>query len=229
MQGEPFAVDRDLTRLGTGRTADVRALGEDRVLRRYRIDRDVAPEVAVMEHVARHGYPVPRVFRAEGRDLVMERVHGPSMLAALRTGEVAFDAAGRMLGDLLNRLHAVPPLADAAPGDRVVHLDLHPDNVLLGPTGPVVIDWDNARNGSPALDVAMSAVIIAQATVDRQVPRADALPGLLVALLDAADADPQPALDAAIERRANDPGQTDRELALLDATRALVRRRGRPE
>lgn len=29
-------------------------------------------------------------------------------------------------------------------GDKVVHLDLHPLNVIIGPKGPVVIDWTGA-------------------------------------------------------------------------------------
>jgi aminoglycoside phosphotransferase (APT) family kinase protein len=36
---------------------------------------------------------------------------------------------------------------------------LHPDNVLLSPGGPVVIDWTNSRAGDPRFDVAMTWVI----------------------------------------------------------------------
>jgi aminoglycoside phosphotransferase (APT) family kinase protein len=48
-----------------------------------------------------------------------------------------------------------------APGTRLVHLDLHPENVILSPRGPVVIDWTNARRAEEALDVAMTWVILA--------------------------------------------------------------------
>jgi RNA polymerase sigma-70 factor (ECF subfamily) len=36
------------------------------------------------------------------------------------------------------------------PGDAIVHLDLHPLNVLVGADGPVVIDWPNTRCGAAA-------------------------------------------------------------------------------
>ena len=60
------------------------------------------------------------------------------------------------LAELHARLHRIPP-----EGDRLVHLDLHPGNVLLARRGPVVIDWTNASGGDPALDVALTWVICA--------------------------------------------------------------------
>ena len=39
-------------------------------------------------------------------------------------------------------------------GDRMIHLDLHPLNVMSTPEGLLVIDWANARRGDPAIDVA---------------------------------------------------------------------------
>ncbi|MEU3689659.1 hypothetical protein [Streptomyces narbonensis] len=39
-----------------------------------------------MTRLAAHGYPVPAVVRAEGPDLVMERLTGPSLLDALLDG-----------------------------------------------------------------------------------------------------------------------------------------------
>ena len=44
-------------------------------------------------------------------------------------------------------------------GARLVHFDLHPDNVLLGPDGPVLIDWTNAHAGDPDADVALTWLI----------------------------------------------------------------------
>ena len=45
--------------------------------------------------------------------------------------------------------------------ERLIHVDFHPDNVLLSERGPVVIDWANSRSGKPAFDVAMTWVIVA--------------------------------------------------------------------
>lgn len=48
---------------------------------------------------------------------------------------------------------------------RVLHLDLHPNNVLLGPSGPMLIDWRNTTEGAPDIEVAVSALILAQVAV----------------------------------------------------------------
>jgi len=51
-------------------------------------------------------------------------------------------------------------------GETVLHLDLHPDNVILAQRGPVVIDWRNARRGEGALDVATTWLIMATSEID---------------------------------------------------------------
>ena len=39
-----------------------------------------------MQHARAHGYPVPAVVEVAGSDMVMERVDGPTMLAAMDNG-----------------------------------------------------------------------------------------------------------------------------------------------
>lgn len=68
--------------LASGRSADVFDLGDGSVLRRYRTDRDCAPEAALMTWLEA-GIPVPKVRSASGRDLVMERIPGVTMLEDL--------------------------------------------------------------------------------------------------------------------------------------------------
>jgi tRNA A-37 threonylcarbamoyl transferase component Bud32 len=41
-------------------------------------------EVAIMRYVRDRGYPAPQVVDVSGRDLTLERVDGPTMLADLR-------------------------------------------------------------------------------------------------------------------------------------------------
>ena len=66
----------------------------------------------------------------------------------------------------------MPPADLGPPGDRLLHLDLHPLNVLLGPSGPVVIDWPRAAAGDPAADVAATWVVVGGAAIP---------PGILLA------------------------------------------------
>jgi aminoglycoside phosphotransferase (APT) family kinase protein len=69
----------------------------------------------------------------------------------------------RALADLHDRLHVIPApewLKDVDEGDRLVHLDLHPMNVMLTPGGPIVIDWTNAARGSALIDVAVTFVLL---------------------------------------------------------------------
>ncbi len=70
----PVTAPSDL--IASGRDADVFALGDDRVLRRYRLGGDVGPEAELMAYVGERGFPVPRVYDAAGPDLVLQRLHG---------------------------------------------------------------------------------------------------------------------------------------------------------
>lgn len=208
--------------IGSGRTADVYEIDEAWVLRRNREDwGDAAAEGAVMEHVRAYGYPVPRVRPGDSRtELVMERLSGPTMVEAIVAGTIDTVEAGTVLASLLRQLHAVP---GRRPGTRVLHLDLHPENVLLTPDGPRVIDWATAEDGDPGLDWGLSAIILAQVAVDDDQPVAGPARALLVSLL----ADPSgltgEGLAEARRRRAVNPTMSAREVELLGVAEGLVR------
>ncbi|CAM5745546.1 hypothetical protein STAFG_7083 [Streptomyces afghaniensis 772] len=214
--------------LGSGRRADVYALDEGWVLRREREGGgDAAGEGAVMQHVHAHGYPVPRVRPTGSRtDLVMERLSGPTMLQACLAGTLDPTEAGSILARLLRRLHTVPALRSTDPAVRVLHLDLHPENVILTPDGPRVIDWSNTDEGEPVLDRAVSAVILAQAAVAGDHLSSPART-MLTALL--ADASPltRPALTEALRRRSADPTMSRAEVELLGPAGELILSQGR--
>jgi aminoglycoside phosphotransferase (APT) family kinase protein len=156
--------------IGAGRAADVYALDERRVLRRYRNGESSEREAAVMAYLAGAGFPVPRVHDASGPDLVLERLVGRDMLADLSARPWLARRHARTLAGLHDQLHAItaPPSLRApfGPGGRVLHLDLHPGNVMLTAAGPVVIDWSNVSAGPAAADVAMAWLIIATSEVD---------------------------------------------------------------
>ena len=65
--------------------------------------------------------------------------------------------------DGCTRIPAPDWLADApcGRGDRLIHLDLHPLNVMITGKGPVVIDWPNAARGDGNTDVALTWVLLA--------------------------------------------------------------------
>lgn len=198
--------------IGSGLDADVYAIDESWVLRRTRDRRPQHHEAAVMAHLHAHGYPVPEVRPSDNaEDLIMRRAAGPTLLEAALAGDLDADRVGAILAELLVRLHAVPVQdgehgktgsGDEAggPDTAILHLDLHPMNVILAPDGPVVIDWTNTRQDQPNLDWAMSALIIAQVALDGSdlSQHADAL---LTALL--AHRPPTVVLDATTMARAH--------------------------
>jgi aminoglycoside phosphotransferase (APT) family kinase protein len=150
--------------IASGRASEILDLGDGRVLRRFKGHGDPEREALVMRHAAGAGYPAPRVLEVSADALVLERIEGPTMAADLRRRPWRLPRHALLLADLHKQLHVIAApvgLHAAGDGDRLLHLDLHPDNVLLSPSGPVVIDWTNARRGDPALDVALTWVIAA--------------------------------------------------------------------
>jgi hypothetical protein len=154
--------------LASGRDADVYDLGDGRVLRRHKDGRPATKQADLLRYAAAHGYPVPVLHDASGPDLVLERLDGPEMQAILRPWNLGRNA--RILADLHRRLHEIPPMPGLTTrfGEprSLLHLDLHPRNVLLTSRGPVVIDWANAANGPGEADVALMYVIGKTSTID---------------------------------------------------------------
>jgi aminoglycoside phosphotransferase (APT) family kinase protein len=155
--------------LARGRAADVFTDAPGRVRRRYRAARDCQDEAAVMEHARGHGFPVPQVFDVCDSDIVMERIDGRSMLADLARRPWLFRSHARQLARLHQQLHTIQapawlhsPFGD---GRALLHLDLHPENVMIAAGRPWVIDWTNAAAGPPRADVAQTWVLIASSIV----------------------------------------------------------------
>ncbi|MBD8057861.1 phosphotransferase [Cellulomonas sp. JH27-2] len=210
--------------LAAGTFADVFAVDEARVLRRYRDDVDATREADLVRHVVSHGFPAPAVLAAAASDIVMERLHGPTLLQSLAADETSIHDAAELLADLHVRLHAVPAPAGSDAGDAVLHLELHPGNIILTEQrGPVLAGWSSALVGPAALDVATTALMIAEVAVDAGGVYSQAARALLAAFLGGTDVDPLPALDDAAERRAQDPALVAGERALVPSAAELVR------
>jgi Ser/Thr protein kinase RdoA (MazF antagonist) len=82
---------------------------------------------------------------AEGLPLVVERLtHKIQHAPRLTEGEKQ---------RILTHLDALPV------GDKLLHGDFHPDNIMLTNDGPIIIDWIDAAIGHPLADVARTLVI----------------------------------------------------------------------
>lgn len=210
--------------IGAGRSADIYAVGKDRVLRRYRGDYDMQAEAEIMRYLGQAGFPVPAVYDVSGPDLVMERLDGRDMLAVLASRPWRANRYAALLAQLHNRLHEIQaPSAfrrALGSGDRVLHLDLHPGNVMLTSRGPVVIDWTNAQAGPPGADVAMAYLIMASSEVDdlslpiRLVVR-NVRAAVIASFLAAVTDDPWPHIAAVAEQRMADRNVRPAEIKRL--------------
>ena len=222
----------DLELLAQGRDADVYALDDATVLRRYRdpTHSNTLMEAKVMAYLAEHGYPVPRVHNATDTDLVLERLNGPTLFEALEAQPDSLARNARQLAELHDRLAAVPAPdwlpaprdghGRAAAGTRasVLHLDLHPLNVILTPErGPMVIDWTIAAAGDPAFDLARTIVTIS--TADLPEAQTALLRRYTRILRHASTSDPSPHLADAARAKLAEPNKTESEAARL---RALI-------
>ena len=128
----------------------------------------MAMEARTMSFVRDQGYPVPAVeeLSDDGFDMVMERIEGVTMVEAISKAPWTIRRQAATLADLHRRLHDIeaPEFLAPAPvgtGTQVLHLDLHPLNVMLGPKGVFVIDWPNAHRGDPNVDVGLAWVLMA--------------------------------------------------------------------
>ena len=89
------------------------------------------------------------IHRTESSDL-------PPLAEHLRRVIAHAAALGPARKEQLNSLlHSLPA------GASVCHFDFHPNNVILSPRGPVVLDWGSARCGNPLADVARTCVLFA--------------------------------------------------------------------
>ena len=166
----------------------------------------------------------------------MERLHGPTLLQALGAEEVSLAGRGghpgrpahpaarhrraRGLGSRASP--ATWPLVPAGP--VIVHLDIHPANVILSEAhGPALVDWSNARTGTAELDVALTALILAEVAVDAGGVYSQAARALLAAFLRASTSTCSSALDDAAALRSADPSLVPGERALVPAAAGLVR------
>jgi aminoglycoside phosphotransferase (APT) family kinase protein len=206
--------------LAAGRDCDVFDYGDGLVLRRHRDGRPATTEAALLDRLHGLGFPVPAMVSVDGPAIIMERIDGPHLAEAMLVGAMTLDEGADVLARLHDSLHALPWPG----GEPLLHLDLHPLNVLVGPAGPIVIDWVNARPGRPGVDLAMTAILIAQTAVAPDLPGELAEPvRALLAAFAASVSEPYLGhLDEAVRLRRSDPSQTPEDHARLAAALDLA-------
>ncbi len=217
--------------LAEGRDTEIVDLGGGRVLRRPKVRRDLSRELVAMQAAAAAGYPTVRAHEVRDDGLVLDRLDGIDMLTDVGRHPTRLRRHGRTLADLHRRLAAVTAPASLPPTDgggaSLLHLDLHPGNVLLTDRGPVVIDWANAGRGHGGLDVANTWLLLAAAQPDDIGPidRVVVALGrgvLLHAFLSVAGRRSAAAhLDAALTLQELDPNKSPEEVAAMEG---VVRR-----
>jgi len=186
--------------VGEGRTAQIFAWGEGKVLKLFYADAQpdwLEREFRATDVAFRAGIPVPHpyeIIEYEGRQgIVYERIKGVSGVTLFRRKPWLLVPLVRQVARLqAQTLQAaapdLPPVRyalrstiqravqggfpqpeanqilarlDALPdGDRLCHMDFHPDNVMQTSRGWVIIDWMNALSGPALADVARSSVIL---------------------------------------------------------------------
>ena len=144
--------------VAAGRDCDIFECGAGLVLRRSRLADWLAAEAAVMDFVRAQDYPVPAVedISDDGTDLVLERIDSLYHGAIHGTPPMDHPPAG------LGTRSATPPpparqvlgpqlraASTCGSGDQLVHLDLHPLNVIIGPAGPGGHRLDQCRQRRP--------------------------------------------------------------------------------
>jgi aminoglycoside phosphotransferase (APT) family kinase protein len=213
-------------KLAEGRDSEIYEHGPGRVLRLARHRRPMVAEAEIMQYVRAKGYPCPQVHEAGDGFIVMDRLEGATMLDAAGRPPFPIRRFGRVLADLHERLHRIPAPSGLQhapmPGDRLLHRDLHPLNVMITPEGPVVIDWSNASAGDPSFDVADAWALLACAApptkgIDRVVvPLGRRV--LLHAFLSGVDRQAaRAAVPAAVQYRLTDRNLGDAERARMQA------------
>lgn len=149
--------------LASGQDSDVFIRSDGLLVKRTRTGRDLRREAEMMTYLSGHGIAVPRVHDVTADELVMQYVPGPRMSEEIGRKPWLAAQLGRELAELHHQLDRIAA-PDFLSGDGdLLHLDLHPGNVVLGPEGPVVLDWASAIKGDRRVDVALSWVSLAVA------------------------------------------------------------------
>lgn len=111
------------------------------------------------EDLARH--PTRIFSRARKLAELHAQMHAKSLQADLPTLRQRLEYKIRDAKPLLENLRtaALQALDSMPDGDRLLHGDFHPGNILLSQPDIVIIDWIDSSTGSPLADVARTSIL----------------------------------------------------------------------
>jgi aminoglycoside phosphotransferase (APT) family kinase protein len=124
-----------------------------------------------MSEISRQPWRMPQLAALSGRiHAELNGIAAPAALPALRAElreRIAQEAAvpDRLRGPALAALERLPD------GTALCHGDFQVANLLLGPGGPVVIDWGYATRGDPDADFARSLLMTRLGSLPPGTPR----------------------------------------------------------
>jgi aminoglycoside phosphotransferase (APT) family kinase protein len=124
-----------------------------------------------LTQIARQPWRMPELAALSGRvHAELNGIAAPAALPALRA-----EVAGRIAGDaaIPDELRApvLAALASLPDGTALCHGDFQIANLLLSPSGPVVIDWGNVTRGDPVGDFARSLLMTRLGSLPPGTPR----------------------------------------------------------
>ncbi|MGI6238845.1 MAG: phosphotransferase family protein [Christensenellales bacterium] len=233
-----------LPELARGATAVLHDMGDGRALKLFNPGysaNSARREFQNAQLVRRLGIPTARPYAFIDGDrpaIVYERLDGRTMLDSLFQGDLTqqiaqFAALHREI--LAYRAQDAPalkdawrdsavrggqskylPLIDLLPdGDRLLHGDYHPGNVMHTPNGLYVIDCMDVRSGAPICDVARSVYLMEYTPADLPIAPRRAAVDLYLRAMDVPRAEVERVLPAVMAARLGESiADVEREMLL---------------
>jgi hypothetical protein len=115
-------------------------------------------------------YPAPNIVgELPDGSIILETLEGSTMLKDLTSRPWRIHQHAKTLAQLhrkLGDIEAPPSWPQVCPGSSILHLDLHPGNVLITTNGPVVVNWNTVARGSASFDAALTYVMLRTGETD---------------------------------------------------------------
>lgn len=153
--------------LAEGSHSRVYSISDRVVVRQLKNFSGTYPNADLIAHLKETGYPTPALYEARQDKLIMERVHGPTLLQSLIAQETSLADGVQIIVQLHKELHDLraPEITSisgwAGDGDRIIHMDIHPGTIVMTHSGPQLVSWEDSQYGPKELDVASTALIFA--------------------------------------------------------------------